>query len=171
MTRQFLQSALDSRNGARELLQIVFASELLSPSRCLWIVSPWLRDVPVLDNSTGSFLHLCPDFPRTDVRLSRVLRELVDRGSTLVIATRPDVGNRQVIEGLKGLDRPDAVVFRERAELHAKGIVGDRYSLIGSMNFTYNGLERLTEMLVFETDEASVGHLRIAFRREYGGLA
>lgn len=171
MTRQFLQSAVDARNGARELLQIVFASELLRPSRCLWIVSPWLRDVPVLDNSTGSFLHLCPDFPRTNIRLSRVLRELIERGTTVVIATRPDAGNQQVLEGLKGLDRRDAVLFHERTELHAKGIVGDRHSLIGSMNFTYNGLERLTEMLVFETDEASVAQLRIAFRREYGGLA
>lgn len=171
MTRQFLQSAVDARNGARELLQIVFASELLTPSRCLWIVSPWLRDVPVLDNSTGSFLFLCPDFSRAEIRLSRVLRELIDRGATLVIATRPDAGNRQVVDGLRGLSRPDAVVFHERPELHAKGIVGDRYSLIGSMNLTYNGLERLTEMLVFQTEKGNVEQLRLAFRREYGGLA
>lgn len=171
MKRQFLQSAVDARNGARELLQIIFASELLKPSRCLWIVSPWLRDIPVLDNTTGAFLFLCPDFPLTDIRLSRVLRELVGRGTTLVIATRSDAGNQQVIEGLKGLDRPDAIFFHERPELHAKGIVGDRYSLVGSMNFTYNGLERLTEMLVFETDEGSLEQLRLAFRREYGGLA
>ena len=36
--RQFLQSAADSRNSVRELLQIIFTAELLSPSRCLWIV-------------------------------------------------------------------------------------------------------------------------------------
>jgi hypothetical protein len=64
--------------------------------------------------------------------------------------------------------RLDAVVFHERAELHAKGIVGDRYSLLGSMSLTYNGLERLTEMLVFQTDQASVEQLRLAFGREYG---
>lgn len=169
-TRQFLQSAVDARNGARELLQIVFAAELLMPSRCLWIVSPWLRDVPVLDNSTGSFLFLCPDFARSEVRLSRVLRELIDRGTTIVIATRPDAGNQQVVDGLRGLSRPDAMVFHERSELHAKGIVGDRYSLLGSMNLTYNGLERLTEMLVFQTSKGNVEEIRLAFRREYGGL-
>jgi phosphatidylserine/phosphatidylglycerophosphate/cardiolipin synthase-like enzyme len=169
--RQFLQTAVDARNAARELLQIMFASELLTPSRCLWIVSPWLRDVPVLDNTTGSFLFLCPEFPRAEIRLSRVLRELVDRGATVVIATRADAGNRQVIEGLQGLGRGDAVTFHERAELHAKGIVGDRYALIGSMNLTYNGLERLTEVLVFQTDKAYVEPLRLAFRREYGGPA
>lgn len=170
-TRQFLQTAADARNSARELLQLIFASELLMPSRCLWIVSPWLRDVPVLDNSTGSFLFLCPDFPRTAVRLSRVLRELVDRGTTVVIATRADAGNRQVVDGLQGISRAEAVIFHERSELHAKGIVGDRYSLLGSMNLTFNGLERLTEMLVFQNERGGVEQLRLAFRREYGGVA
>ena len=128
-TRQFLQTVVDARKSAQELLQLIFASELLMPSRCLWIVSPWLRDIPVLDNSTGSFLCLCPDFPRAEVRLSRVLRELVDRGTTVVIAARADAGNRQVLDGLQAVSRPEAVIFHERSELHAKGIVGDRYSL------------------------------------------
>ena len=170
-SRQFLQTVVDARKSAQELLQLIFASELLMPSRCLWIVSPWLRDIPVLDNSTGSFLCLCPDFPRAEVRLSRVLRELVDRGTTVVIAVRGDEGNRQVLDGLQAVSRPEAVIFHERSELHAKGIVGDRYSLLGSMNFTFNGLERLTEMLVFQNEPGSVEQLRLAFRKEYGGVA
>ena len=170
-TRQFLQSAVDTRNAVRELLQLVFASELLAPSRCLWLVSPWMRDVPVIDNTTGSFLFLCPEFPRTEVRLSIVLRELLARGSQLVIATRPDAGNRQVFDTLRGIGRDDRVIFHERSELHAKGIVGDGYSLIGSMNLTYNGIERLTEMLVFQTERSSVELLRLSFESEYGGRA
>lgn len=169
--RQFLQSAADARNSARELIQLIFAAELLTPSRCLWIVSPWLRDIPVLDNTTGSFLFLCPDFPRSEVRLSRVLQELISRGTTVVIATRGDAGNRQVSDALQGVGQPESVIVHERAELHAKGIVGDRYCLTGSMNLTYNGLERLTEMLVFQTDRGSVEQLRLAFRQEYGGPA
>jgi phosphatidylserine/phosphatidylglycerophosphate/cardiolipin synthase-like enzyme len=169
--RQFLQSAVDTRNAVRELLQIVFAAELLSPSRCVWLVSPWLRDVPVLDNTTGSFQFLCPEFPRAEVRLSLVLRELLARGTQVVIATRPDGGNRQVLDSLRGIGPGSGVIFHERAELHAKGIVGDAYSLIGSMNFTYNGLDRLTEMLVFQTERGNVEQLRLSFRREYGGKA
>src|SRR5690348_14040524 len=169
--RQFLQTAVDSRNSVRELLQIVFASELLAPSRCLWIVSPWLRDIPILDNTTGSFLSLCPDFPRSEVRLSLALRELLGRDSQIVIATRPEDGNSHVIETLRSMDIDAKVIFHERAELHAKGIVGDHFSLIGSMNLTYNGLDHLTEMLVFETLPSSVEQLRLSFRREYGGRA
>jgi phosphatidylserine/phosphatidylglycerophosphate/cardiolipin synthase-like enzyme len=169
--RQFLQTASDSRNSVRELLQTIFAAELLRPSRCLWIISPWLRDVPVLDNTTGSFLSLCPDFPIAEVRLSLVLDELITRGTQIVIATRPDMGNRQVFDGLRTTGFENGLVFHERVELHAKGVVGDSCALIGSMNFTYNGLERLTEMLSYQTDRAAVEQVRLSFRNEYGGRA
>lgn len=171
-TRQFLRKASDARNAARELLQLVFAAELLAPSRCLWIVSPWLRDVPVLDNTTGSFVALGPNFPRGEVRLSLVLAELAARGTKIVIATRCEPGNRQVLDALGDLvGREEAVLFQERDDLHAKGIVGDRFALLGSMNLTYNGLEYLTEMLVFQTERARVEEVRVAFRGEYGGKA
>jgi len=169
--RQFLQTSTDSRNSVRELIQTIFATELLSPSRCLWIISPWLRDVPVLDNTTGSFMTLCPDFPIAEVRLSSVLEELLTRGTQIVIATRPDEGNRQVLDNLRSTGFEHDLIFHERSELHAKGIAGDSCSLIGSMNFTYNGLERLTEMLVFQTDRAAVEQVRLSFRNEYGGRA
>jgi phosphatidylserine/phosphatidylglycerophosphate/cardiolipin synthase-like enzyme len=89
----------------------------------------------------------------------------------VVIATRPESGNRQVIDGLGDSRDSGRFIFHERKDLHAKGIVGDRYSLIGSMNLTYNGLEHLTEMLVFQTERAEVEQLRLAFRSEYGGAA
>lgn len=130
MTRQFLQSALDTRNSVRELLLMVFAAELLACSRSLWLISPWIRDIPILDNSTGSFLALCPDFPLTEVRLSLVLRQLLARGSQVVIAARPDQGNTQNYDSLRGIGSDDSLIFHERSELHAKGIVGDAFSLI-----------------------------------------
>jgi phosphatidylserine/phosphatidylglycerophosphate/cardiolipin synthase-like enzyme len=170
-TRHFLQSATDSRNAVKELLQLVFAAELLRPSKCLWIVSPWLRDIPVIDNTTGEFLSLCPDLPRSEVRMSRVLRALIERGTQVVIATRPDEGNSQLPDGLRGTeeDVPGSVIRHERKTLHAKGIVGDQFALSGSMNLTYNGLECLTEMLMLQTDAADVEQLRVQFANEYGG--
>lgn len=170
-SRQFLQSAADARNSTRELLQFMFASELLAPSRCIWIVSPWLRDIPVIDNKTGGFTSLCADLPRGDVRLTRVLLALVQRGTRLVIATRPEEGNRQVRDALmEGAEGSGLVRFHEDRELHAKGIVGNRFALIGSMNFTYNGIEYLTEMLLFQTERSRVEETRIQFDQQYGGL-
>ena len=170
-TRHFLQSATDSRNAVKELLQIIFAAELLRPSRCLWIVSPWLRDIPVIDNTTGEFLSLCPGLPRSEVRMSRVLRTLIERGTQVVIATRPEEGNSQLPDALLGAaeDTAGAIIRHERKTLHAKGIVGDRFALSGSMNLTYNGLECLTEMLMLQTDAGDVEQLRVQFADEYGG--
>ena len=120
-TRQFLQSAADARNSTRELLQFIFAAELLAPSRCLWIVSPWLRDIPILDNTTGAFVSVCANLPKSEVRLSRVLLELLQRGTRVIVATRPGEGNRQVRDAL--VDAPfEAHAFRflERRELHVQ---------------------------------------------------
>jgi phosphatidylserine/phosphatidylglycerophosphate/cardiolipin synthase-like enzyme len=170
VTRQILLTATSVRNAAREVLQSLFAAELLAPSRCVWIVSPWLRDVPILDNSTGAFSMLSPDFPLADVRLSLVLRELLSLGSDVVIATRPGDGNRQVIDSIEGCPRFETgFTFVERSTLHLKGIVNDRCALLGSMNLTYSGVERLTEMLILETTAPRVQRLRVEFSTEYGG--
>jgi hypothetical protein len=170
-TRQFFQTANDSRNVMSEILQLIFSAELVSPSRCVWIVSPWLRDIPILDNSTGAYISVCPEFPQTQITLSKVVAVLINRGTQVVIATRPDGGNRQVLDGVALETRSDQLVFHERAELHAKGIVGDRFALSGSMNLTFNGLERLTEMVSYQTDRNEVEALRLTFRGEYGGRA
>jgi phosphatidylserine/phosphatidylglycerophosphate/cardiolipin synthase-like enzyme len=169
--RQFFQTANDSRNVMSEILQLIFSAELVSPSRCVWIVSPWLRDIPILDNSTGAYISVCPEFPQTQIALSKVVAVLIDRGTQVVIATRPDGGNRQVLDGVPLETRSDQLVFHERAELHAKGIIGDRFALSGSMNLTFNGLERLTEMVSYQTDRNEVEALRLTFRAEYGGRA
>jgi phosphatidylserine/phosphatidylglycerophosphate/cardiolipin synthase-like enzyme len=169
-TRQVLHRGTDTRNVARELLQTAFACELLAPSRYLWIVSPWIRDIPILDNATGAFVALDPDFPRAVIRLSRVLRHLLDRGSRIVIATRPDPPSREVVEAIRATGSTDGLTHDERAELHAKGIVGDSLAIVGSMNFTHNGLDRLTETLTFDTDPSRVSEIRLEFAREYGGL-
>jgi phosphatidylserine/phosphatidylglycerophosphate/cardiolipin synthase-like enzyme len=170
-TRQVLQRSADARNTARELLQTIFAAELLSPSRTLWIVSPWLRDIPVLDNRNGGFVALDPEFPRGLIRLSRVLRSLLNRGSKIVVATRLDLQSREVVEAVRYAAAGSNVIHREADQLHAKGIVSDTIALVGSMNFTHNGIERLTEMLVFHTDPKRVAEIRLDFDREYGGLS
>jgi phosphatidylserine/phosphatidylglycerophosphate/cardiolipin synthase-like enzyme len=172
VSRQLLQTSAAYRNSVRELLQVVFAGELLSPSRCLWIVSPWLRDIPVIDNTTGSFFTLSPDFPRGEVRLSRVLSELLSRGTYVVIVTRPEPENRQVIDALARSESAQVgheLLFIEQQHVHAKGLVTDRCSLLGSMNFTYQGLDHSTELLLFDTEPQHVEETRLLFLGEYGG--
>ncbi len=49
----------------------------MTPSRCLWLVSPCISDIPVIDNNANTFLCLEPSWTRTRIRLSQLLATLV----------------------------------------------------------------------------------------------
>jgi hypothetical protein len=168
-TRVIQKESSRARNDARELLEFIFVSELLAPSACLWVVSPWLRDIPVLDNRAGGYATLLPDAPRAEVRLSRVLMELVNRGTFLVVVTRPPPDGADIGEAVARETGSSGVRVIRRRDLHSKGIVGDALAFTGSMNLTNNGIHELTETLRLEAASAEVAQLRVQFRREYGG--
>lgn len=156
-----------------ELLRSVFLAELLWPSKTLWLVSPWISDVPVLDNRLDGFRHVEPLWPRAVVRLGSVLVALADRGARLVIATRPtraiapDEPSRMTDRFIEDLARrlgSKLVVHRDYERIHTKGLVGDRFVLSGSMNFTYAGVNLNDELLRYSTDPTEVAEMKIEFR-------
>ena len=161
-----------SRNEARELLQFFFVSELLSPSKCIWIVSPWLRNVDLFDSTTGAFADLFPDAPKRVIRLTDVLRALLLAGARLVVvlrAPRDDGGvSHQLTEIATSLDCLDRLHVVDSATLHTKGLLGDRVAVMGSMNVTYAGVDAHTELLQFVTDPDLVAKLRLEFSGAYG---
>lgn len=157
------------------LLRTIFVSELLTPSSTLWIVSPWLSDVPILDNRLDGFRHLEPTWPRAQIRLGIILATLADRGTHLVVATRParrvagDEGSRATDRFLEGLQArvPSATrltAHRNFERLHTKGLLGDGFFLAGSMNFTFAGVKLNDEFVRFTTATAEVSGVRIQFR-------
>lgn len=172
-TRQILRSSSASRNEIRELLQGLFARELLYPSRCLWLVSPWVRNIEVIDNRTASFRSLDPDLPPSGLLLTDVLRRLLDRGTQVVVATRPEAESLRFCELLRdavaGQPSKNALVIHTRDILHAKGLVGDDFALTGSMNFTHSGVEIQTELVTLQRARSEVAQLRVSFHAEYSG--
>lgn len=171
MPCRYIHSRLSSHQ-VPDLLQAIFVAELLTPSRCLWLVSPWISDIPVIDNSANTFLCLEPSWSRDRVRLSQVLSTLAEQGTTVHIATRPDPHNRSFIEGLKArIDRMDvAMRFHITEELHAKGILGNAYYLAGSMNFTYNGIALNEEALHYQTAPEVIAEQQVIFESRWGGV-
>ena len=172
--RVVLRTHMTARYEIRDLLAGAFASELIAPSRCLWLVSPWLRDIEVLDNRSAAFRGVGPTWGRRTVRLYEALAALAERGSSLVVATRSsDDGKRAIDELRRRLaeaqvdDRLSAV---SRPELHAKGLLADGFCISGSMNFTHHGVQHAEEMIRYETAAERVAELRVAFRAEYGGV-
>ena len=169
--RQILRTRSGSRLQIRGLLDSLFTAELLSPSFKLFLVSAWVRDIQVLDNRSGSFRGLDPTWGRRTLRLSEVLGLLVERGTELVLAIRPEPGNEDFAERLlKRLRSGDVSRVRvlKRSELHVKGLLGDGYAVTGSMNFTNSGVEHNEELLTYETDPERVAELRVEFDRAYG---
>lgn len=172
MPARYIHSRLSSRQ-VPDLLQAIFTAELLTPSQCLWLVSPWISDIPIVDNSANAFLCLNPSWSRSYLRLSQILTHLAEQGTTIHIATRLDTHNRSFIEGLKAKIAPldVAVRFHITEQLHTKGILGDGYYLAGSMNFTYNGITINEEALTYDTSPAIVAEQQVMFASRWGGIA
>ncbi len=161
-----------TRFGSRQvgdLLQNVFAAELVVPSRCLWIVSPWISDIVVLDNQANAFTTIAREWPRARTRLVSVLAHLIRRGTGVVIATRPDEHNIEFLTRLEAaIGKTDRLRIHRTHSLHEKGLLGDRYYLSGSMNLTHNGITFNEEVIHFFTDAADVAPTRQTFVSRWG---
>ncbi len=156
---------------AADLLQGVFAAELIQPSKTIWIVSPWITDIPILDNRSNGFATVAPNWGSTRVRLSQVLLRLLSHGTRIVIATGPSGHNKAFVTALK-TEIPaggPAPTVHISMELHEKGIVGDDYHISGSMNLTYNGITANEEGIYFRTDSADVAAARLLFASRWDG--
>jgi hypothetical protein len=156
----------------RDLLQSLFAAELVRPSRRLWLIFGWISDIEVLDNRARQFAALQPDWPATGIRLSSVLRALVERGSNIVFISRDVEHNRSFSAQLISLcsDFGNRLVVTLKPEVHEKGILGDDFLLSGSMNLTHNGVNTNDEHLTLRTDLGSVEEWRVSLEQKWAGL-
>ena len=158
-----------SRDIPRGFLQSLFVGELLAPSRPLWIVSPWISDIELLDNSARQFSALNPNWPASMIRLSRIIETLLERGGKVRIVANDDPHNEDLRSRMASmLERyPSSLHFRQQSDLHAKGITGEGFALDGSMNLTHNGVYRNDEYLIFRTDPASVSQRRLELEHSW----
>ncbi len=164
-----------SMREAADLLGAIFSAELCSPSKCLWLVSPWISDVELLDNTSASYGDLTR-FGKRKIRLTEVLVTLASMGTHIVIGTTTDSHNPAFLEKLKNLAE-DARVFNNftidvdpKELLHTKAITGDDYALSGSMNITRNGIVFREELIDLCTDEEFVADARMAAFDRFGGV-
>jgi phosphatidylserine/phosphatidylglycerophosphate/cardiolipin synthase-like enzyme len=144
---------------------------MIAPSSCLWIVSPWISDIPVIDNKANTFQYLETSWNRGKVRFSQVIKALVDVGTTIHIATRPLSHNQAFLEKIMESAHTGKVKIHRVDVLHEKGIVGDDFHLGGSMNFTYNGISINEESVTYETSPDVVAERRLVFKSRWGGEA
>ena len=147
----------------RDLLQSLFVMEALQTSRSLWLLSAWVTDAPVIDNSARQFAGVDAEWSAGDVVLSAVLRTILERGGVVNVVTRNDEINAPFIETARRL----RALFGRRLGLvlepnfHDKGLVGDRFEVAGSMNFTRKGITTNDEHVMYRTDVAQIAERRL----------
>ena len=173
MSRVIRKSQTRSSTEAASLLANIFTAELVSPSECIWLVSPWISDIPIVDNEVGAFDPLSRWGPR-GVRLAEVLATLASCGSSVVIGTTADPRNNEFVGHLNGRAaelgaRNKVRIARDPANmLHEKAITGDDYAVVGSMNITWYGVNLREEYLELRTEEDFVARARLDAMDRFG---
>ena len=169
--RDVVRRSRHARNEVRELLQSVFVAELIRPSKELWLVSPWLSDIEVIDDTAGAFASIVRGTLNTSLTLSAALALLAAAGTGVHVVTRPvdsqnfcDALNRHLAHS----PHKDQVTLRTVQTLHTKGLVGDDYRVMGSMNFTFNGIRINDEIIRFDRNAEAVARMRLEFEQQYG---
>lgn len=172
--RLIVKTLHGSRDEVRDLLESLFAAELLAPGEQIWLVSPWVTDLPLLDNRAGAYAGLEPSWPKRFLTLAELLAFALKTAPLcrLRVVTRPDAHNQRFCRRLQTLTELDAtndrlVIEDTRETLHIKGLAGTHFALKGSMNFTYNGVEVLEEVVELETDLSRVALLLLNFDTHY----
>lgn len=153
-----------------EVVTSALVSELLDPSPEFWLVSGWVSDITVIDNSHGDFDHLLEG--RSGAwTLAAVLALLQRRGTTLRVALRDIPHNMAFVERLARQLNDAPFAYYKSPDLHEKLMCGRDWQLSGSMNFTWNGLERNEEAVEYRVDEVAAAHQRVELHQRWIGVA
>lgn len=170
-TRQIVKAKARASLEVADALATLLLAELLDPGEEMYVVSAWISDIPVLDNSAGTLAGVDPAWEDRWLSLSEVLVALMERGTVIHLKTNRDAHNVAFVERLAarvsaaGLDERCHV--RSDADTHTKGIVGKTFALRGSMNLTYRGLREREETIEIDVSGETVATLRLEFAAEW----
>jgi len=163
----------NARGGSVELtncLSSLLALELLSPSPEVYLISPWISNMSVLDNSFGQFRGVMGDMGKNEIRLAKILLRLAEAGSKVRIIYQPDYDTTEAF--LKALgDKPHNIETRSTKTSHEKGFITHHFYLHGSMNFTFSGLHINDESVELKTDPTDVQLALLEADRKWEDLA
>ena len=167
-TRKIFKNAVTSQHAVREVLSIVFAQELLAPSREVFIVAPWISNIVIFDSRLGQYATLNPEWAKREIRLVELLMAITANGTALHIHTRPDDHNkafkRRITEAMTDAGLHDELHWSDQnAKLHTKGILTDRVLVDGSMNLTESGVALNDEAVTVSFEPIQLATARMHF--------
>ena len=154
----------------KDLLQSLFISELINPSERLWIGFAWVTDINLINNSARNFCSIQPDWPASEIQVSKVLESLLVRGSELRLILRETKHNQSFIRKIKKLKQEygNQIKWVSLKKFHEKILLGDRFFLHGSMNLTKSGLTENNEHIVLRTDKDTIAKQSLQLEQQWG---
>jgi phosphatidylserine/phosphatidylglycerophosphate/cardiolipin synthase-like enzyme len=166
--RRTLRTNGRSALRADALIRTALLAQLSSPGGEVWLVSAWISDVDLVDNTDGSFDYLLGDDPPLQCRLSDLLLMLARSGTAVRVVTQGASANLTFLERLAlGRDpQTNLEVFMD-PDLHEKSLVGPGWMFDGSMNFTRSGLARNKEQISYTLDAAAAAQAVVDYQHEW----
>ncbi len=154
-----------------DVLQSLLLAELVHPSAELWLLSAWITDVEIIDNSARAFAGIRPDWPKGRIRLSSVLEALVGRGGRVAVVLREVEHNDPFQNRLKAIQKNfrGCLGLAVSTTAHEKALIGDDYVLGGSMNITMSGLNHSDEHVLLRVDAEAAAQRRLSLSARWGG--
>jgi hypothetical protein len=155
------------------VIQAALLSELVRPvseGRTLWLVSGWVTDVPIIDNSYGAYDALLGDgFPAV-ANLSHVLGAIHRRGTFVNLVTMRMPRNEFFADQLRRAagNSPEPYIT-DGERVHEKTLCTKSWLIEGSMNFTRNGLGVNDESVTYTTSSAKTAKALIDFAARWEG--
>jgi len=138
-----------------DCLSSLLTLELFSPGKELYLISPWLSNVALIDNRHGQFRAIAGEYNKPILYLVDVLRLLAERGTEVrVLYLSPAEDLTSIF--LRGIQDVERIEHRGFRHLHEKGLITSHFYLRGSMNFTYSGINLNQESVELTTDEVVV---------------
>ncbi|OBT13526.1 hypothetical protein A9264_14005 [Vibrio sp. UCD-FRSSP16_10] len=153
------------RAHVKDLLGSLLIAESLNPGE-IYILSPWISDFPVLDNTTGNFDTVNPSWGHRSVSFFELLQNCVESGATLKLAIRENRDKiLQLEQALKNY--PTQFMVVELKDLHEKGLLTECALIRGSMNFTYFGASINYEGITYTTNAAAIAEKKNTYNDLY----
>ena len=157
-----------SRDGGkkvRDLLTSFFGVLLLSGSseKTIYLISPWLSDFRLLDNTFGQYRGLFRQNSNLGenryILFSQVLIE-VSSNIPIRIITWPDEISKAFIKIF--FDAENIHIKLEELQVdHQKGLLTPLFYFEGSMNFTYSGVYKNNEKIVCNSNSYPDGRSKV----------
>ena len=152
------------------VLATVLTAELVAPSSQLWLVSPWISDVPAIDNTSCSFDSVFVDPSNRIYTLSEVLSLLTYNRARVTVVSRPDRHNTNFLDRLRRSACGENLQIRQHEDVHEKTFCGDDWLLTGSMNLTVRGMQINDEAVTYKVSNEAAATARLDFRHRFGGI-